>query len=261
MPSYLITGASRGIGLGYVRQLSVDQENVIFALVRDKKDSHELTALNTPNIHIVEADITDHQALKRVAEEVAQVTGGSLDVLINNAAYMRSPRGFMTLDEYTDPELLTADMNEMFNINVIGVVHTINAFLPLLKRGTTKKVVTLTSGLGVPAITLQSEMDIFGPYSASKAAINVIVAKYAVKFKPEGLLFVALSPGLVNTAPAGQQAPPEYMARWGKMLARFKELNPSFRGALSVENSVKRQIELINAATLEQAGTMLSVEF
>ena len=84
MPSYLITGGSRGIGvrfldlslpfqlvftlqtlqLEFVRQLGADSRNTVFALVRSKITTDRLLAVRTENVHILEADITDHIALK-----------------------------------------------------------------------------------------------------------------------------------------------------------------------------------------------------
>ena len=88
-----------------------------------------------------------------------------------------------------------------FNVNVIGVIFTINAFLPLLKRGTTKKVITISSAVGDPEFVRAAKgVDSDAPYAISKAAVNLANAKYAVEYEDEGFTFVALSPGLVNTS-------------------------------------------------------------
>lgn len=86
-----------------------------------------------------------------------------------------------------------------FNINVIGVIHTINVFLPLVRAGSAKKVITISSGIGECELTVQAGFSISGPYSISKAAVNMVVAKYAAEYKKDSLIFLALSPGLVNT--------------------------------------------------------------
>lgn len=87
-----------------------------------------------------------------------------------------------------------------FDINVIGPIHTINIFLPLLRAGNTKKVVTLSSGIGDLDLTLAADFGVHAPYSISKAALNMVVTKYAVEYKKDGFVFLAISPGLVNTA-------------------------------------------------------------
>lgn len=83
---------------------------------------------------------------------------------------------------------------------MIGVVHTVNAFLPLLRAGTTKKVVTLSSGLGDLDLTLKSGFMGQFAYSVSKAAVNMMNAKYAAEYAEQGFVFLAISPGLVATA-------------------------------------------------------------
>jgi NAD(P)-dependent dehydrogenase (short-subunit alcohol dehydrogenase family) len=89
---------------------------------------------------------------------------------------------------------------QQFKINTIGVVHTINAFLPLLRQGSVKKVISLSSGVGDLDFTLQTESGATPSYCISKAALNMVVAKYAAQFKEEGFVFLAISPGLVDTA-------------------------------------------------------------
>lgn len=98
-----------------------------------------------------------------------------------------------------------------FNINVLGVVHTINVFLPLLKAGKTKKVIAITSGFGDVDVTLDGEFDVSVPYSISKAALNLAIAKYAVAYKADGFVFLSISPGVVNTAVGPRKYPCIYL--------------------------------------------------
>jgi NAD(P)-dependent dehydrogenase (short-subunit alcohol dehydrogenase family) len=83
---------------------------------------------------------------------------------------------------------------------VIGVVRTINAFLPLLKSGRAKKVITLASALGDLEFTLKTGLPSNAPYSVSKAAVNMVNVKYANELREDGFLFLALSPGFVDTS-------------------------------------------------------------
>jgi NAD(P)-dependent dehydrogenase (short-subunit alcohol dehydrogenase family) len=96
-------------------------------------------------------------------------------------------------------------LSAQFHINVVGVVHTINAFLPLLREGAAKKVVTLSSGMGDTDLVLTSGIPNQAPYAISKAAVNMVVAKYAAEYKAEGFVFLAISPGLVDTATKARQ--------------------------------------------------------
>lgn len=258
MISYVITGAARGIGFEFVRQLSQKSENIVFALVRTKSNAQQLTELDARNVHILEADITDVKALKAAAAEVKQVTGGSLDYLINNAAFVKGTRQDNNLDGYPEgqEDLLEKDLLESFHINVIGVVHTINAFLPLLRQGTAKKVITLSSGMGDTESTLKTNISNQAPYSISKAALNMAVAKYAAEYKAEGFVFLAISPGLVDTA---TKAPtPKEMEAYEEMLSRFRIIAPDFEGPITPEKSVSLMFEVINKFTVEDTGAFVS---
>lgn len=84
-------------------------------------------------------------------------------------------------------------------MNVLGVIYTINTFLPLIRKGSVKKVATLSSGLGDLDASLAAGIPHAVPYSVSKAAVNMVMVKYAVRFKPEGIVFLTISPGWVNT--------------------------------------------------------------
>ena len=87
-----------------------------------------------------------------------------------------------------------------FRTNVVGVAHTINAFLPLLRAGQTKKVITISTGLAATDVVLISGFNVNPQYPISKAAVNMLVAEYAVSLRDEGFTFLAISPGVVNTA-------------------------------------------------------------
>ncbi|KAG0707613.1 hypothetical protein DFH29DRAFT_1055838 [Suillus ampliporus] len=191
MPSYAITGAARGIGFEFVNQLSADSGNTVFALVRSKATATKLAGLGRPNVHVIEADITNTDALKYAAAEVALVTGSSLDYLINNAGFVEPERNGLNLDSYSSEELLTKDLLDSFNVNVVAVIHTINIFLPLLKNGKAKTVVTISSGVGDLDMTLVSESGTSVPYSISKACGQHGQCQVnAAQYKPEGFIFL-----------------------------------------------------------------------
>lgn len=87
MVTWAVTGATRGIGLGFIDNLSADPKNQVFAIIRSRGTAAPLEELATKrnNIHIVVTDISDPRKLDQAAAEVSEVTGGSLDVLILNA--------------------------------------------------------------------------------------------------------------------------------------------------------------------------------
>ena len=88
-------------------------------------------------------------------------------------------------------------------------MHAINSFLPLVRAGNTKKIFVLTSGLGSPKYVIENAHPYAVPYSISKAAVNLIVAKFAVTFKD--VIFVAVNPGPVMTQQL--RKPPQFLRR------------------------------------------------
>ncbi|KAJ6489673.1 hypothetical protein C8R47DRAFT_1215484 [Mycena vitilis] len=216
MPSYVVTGASGGIGFEYVRQLSAESQNTVFAIVGNKRSkvAAKLRALSRRNITVLSADVSDPSALEIAAASVARATDGSLDYLINTIGKSNHPG--LTLDQL---------------------------------KGRTKKVVVLSSGLADLDFTLSGETAAEPSYSISKAALNMVVVKYAAEFKSEGFVFLALSPGLVNvpdTGPVTAEAVEE-LVMISKAIAKVA---PDFKGPMPPEESVRMQLEVIYRWTL-----------
>ncbi|KAJ5131848.1 hypothetical protein N7448_006006 [Penicillium atrosanguineum] len=84
MPSYAITGATRGLGLELVRQFSSNPFNTIFGIVRDPDNAISLISLTkvNPNAHIIKGDVGNLELLAGAATAVSKVMGGGLDILI-----------------------------------------------------------------------------------------------------------------------------------------------------------------------------------
>ncbi|OQN98180.1 hypothetical protein B0A51_18995 [Rachicladosporium sp. CCFEE 5018] len=258
MPSYLVTGASRGLGLAFVIHLASIADNTVIGLVRNKEASEaKVPSELKDKIHFIQADITDASILQAAAKETAAITGGSLDVLINNAAYVDSP--LKKLDDFS-PEELSHEFSKSFSTNVTSVALTINAFLPLIRKGALKKVVTISTGLADIDLTVEYDLYMTGVYSTSKAATNMLVAKYHASLgKSEGILFFSLSPGLVDT-PEGRNVPSSQdQAIMGEMGQKFGTYAPHFAGPITPEQSVRLQMEVIGKATVEtQGGAFIS---
>jgi NAD(P)-dependent dehydrogenase (short-subunit alcohol dehydrogenase family) len=87
MVSWAVTGATRGIGFGFIDNLSSDPDNQVFALIRNlaTADALKTLAAERKNVHIVVTDLSSPEKLKQAAEEISKTTEGSLDVLMLNA--------------------------------------------------------------------------------------------------------------------------------------------------------------------------------
>lgn len=85
-----------------------------------------------------------------------------------------------------------------FKTNVVGNIHLFNLFLPLVKKGKVKKVIAISSGHADLDLINDLEFEVSALYAAAKAALNIVVAKFNAQYKKEGILFVSISPGVVD---------------------------------------------------------------
>lgn len=106
------------------------------------------------------------------------------------------------LGEYGDEAKILEDELELsFRTNVIGLINTINAFIPLVKASSIKKIIALTSGMGDSDFVNETGIDGGAPYAISKAGVNMVVAKYNATYKSDGVLTMGICAGSVNTHP------------------------------------------------------------
>ncbi|RDH30296.1 hypothetical protein BDQ94DRAFT_148811 [Aspergillus welwitschiae] len=202
MASYLITGASRGIGLAMARTLAskpANEVSVIFAAARTQTDDlNRLVAQSFGRIHPVPMDVESKNSIQTAVATVEHaLSGKGLDVLINNAGIMPSTRGGI---ENMD------NLDTVFHTNVSSAHMVTSAFLPLLKNGNQKKVINISTTLG--SITMAPRFALFPvpAYKVSKAALNMLTVQYAQSFADQGFTFLAISPGWVKTDLGGDRA-------------------------------------------------------
>jgi NAD(P)-dependent dehydrogenase (short-subunit alcohol dehydrogenase family) len=189
---FVVTGANRGIGLEFVKQLTERGEEVD-AGVRDPGAAPELRALVRPGVRlrIHRLDVADDSS---VGTFVEQLPSGPVDVLVNNAGVSGVKGG-----EPIDP----ADILRVFNVNAVGSLRVVRALLPRLRAGKGKKILNLTSHLGSIADASGGRY----AYRMSKAALNMATRLLAEDLRGEGFLTVALHPGWVQTRMGGSSAP------------------------------------------------------
>jgi NAD(P)-dependent dehydrogenase (short-subunit alcohol dehydrogenase family) len=82
--------------------------------------------------------------------------------------------------------------------NVLGNIHLYNVFMPLILRGKTKKVVVISSGMGDMDFVNKFDIEVASLYGTSKAAMNMITAKFNAQYKKDGVLFLGICPGMVD---------------------------------------------------------------
>lgn len=143
--------------------------------------------------------MADNASLTQAALEVSKITS-SVDYLIINGGYLPLKTARFHPSEFTSREAeLKEEMTESLNVNVIGVIYSINAFLPLVRNGSVKKITVLSTGMADAEWVVQNDIPGSLIYASMKAALNMVVAKYAVELRGEGIVIFALSPGIVNT--------------------------------------------------------------
>ena len=196
MTTTLITGANKGLGLETARRL-VEAGHTVWMGARDTDRGQ--AAADAVGGRFVQLDVTSDDSVARAAETVA--AAGGLDVLVNNAG-ITGP--------HTPAEKLTAaDALEVFGVNVVGVVRTTTAFLPLLSESSAPTIVNVTSGLGSFAAVHDPERvesTVVAPlYTASKSALTMLTVQYA-KALPH-VRVNAADPGYTATDLNGHSGP------------------------------------------------------
>jgi NAD(P)-dependent dehydrogenase (short-subunit alcohol dehydrogenase family) len=194
---YAVTGASRGLGLEFVRQLLRRGDAVEAGVLLLDENAEELQALAREaggRLRVHPLDVSDPASVGAFARAVEG--GGPLDVLLNNAGVFGSTGALAGLDFQ---ELLRT-----FDINTLGALRVTSALLPALRRGSSRRLACLSSRAG--SLADNSSGGLYA-YRLSKAALNMAVRNLALELRPEGFSVLALHPGWVRTAMGGPSAP------------------------------------------------------
>ncbi|KAH9922395.1 uncharacterized protein B0H18DRAFT_879399 [Fomitopsis serialis] len=206
MATYAVIGGSRGIGLEIVRQLAANPENTVFATARNVEKSVHLAKVAeeapTKNVVILKADVVDHRSLNAAAEQIAEATGSSLDVLSHNATKMEYANGnlYRALTEYSSKPYVPITVEPtggmltrayQFKVNTLGAIHSVDSFLPLLRQGATKKIIIISSGGGERDIVWKTRLTALAAYAVTKCAENMVMTKYAAELVDEGFVVAA----------------------------------------------------------------------
>lgn len=203
MPTALVTGASRGLGFEWTRQLLADGWHVA-ATCRDPGRADALDALvdeHADRAWLVPLDVDDpidvRAAVARVGERVAQ-----LDLVVSNAAIWADPA--------RDPEASTGPLEELdpeaiqqvLGTNTVGPLTVAQATVPLLAAGG-GVLAQMTSGLG--SLTRTTFVASYA-YQLSKAGLNMATRLLAAELADRGITVVSLDPGWVRTDLGGDHA-------------------------------------------------------
>ncbi len=198
--TWLITGANRGIGLEFVRQLT-DAGDTVIATARDPAHADALRALQTSTNGLVieQLDLEDPASLVALAARLAHTP---IDILFNNAG-LYGGSWDDSAHRQSAASMDYALWQQIMRVNVMAPFQLIQLLLPNLQRGTRKLVVNMSSDLGSIANNAQGQSY---AYRSSKAALNMITKGLAVDLATTGVAVVAMAPGWTQTDLGGQRA-------------------------------------------------------
>lgn len=191
MRRVLVTGASRGIGLEFVRQFLLRGDQV-FAACRDPENAEHLNAFESERLHIITLDVADERSIES-SYVVVRAQTDALDLLINNAGVL--------LDDDELGMLSYESLLYVLRINAVAPILIAQRYLDLLQHGSDPKIVGITSEHG--SIGAKPDGGPYG-YSASKAALNMFMRTLA--FDVPGLTSFVIDPGWVRTDMGGRGA-------------------------------------------------------
>ena len=193
MPSILITGANRGLGLEFARQYAADGWDIV-ATCRDPAHARELRAIETAGgeLQVEKLDVTDQAAILGLS---ARHAGRPLDVLLNNAGII----GPLPVTEHIHRQRFGgidyALWEQVLRTNTFGPVMMAEAFLPHLLAGEQKKIATLSSSVG----SINERATPAMAYATSKATLNKALRLLAVQLRDQGISVGIFCPGYVQT--------------------------------------------------------------
>jgi NAD(P)-dependent dehydrogenase (short-subunit alcohol dehydrogenase family) len=223
MPTVLITGANRGLGLEFVRQYNQLGWEVI-ACSR-KPDTAALQELNQQQLRLCKLDVTDHRAVDALATELGD---SAIDILINNAG-TTGPKGAPECMEYSGVDNMDYGIwRDTLEVNLLGAFKIATSFKPHLTKADKGILVNMSSDLGSMA---QNTMGNMYSYRCSKTALNMVTKGFAHDC-PE-FITLSMAPGWCRTDLGGMGA----------------EIAPA--------DSVADQIRALSNITQKQSGSFI----
>ena len=222
----IVTGASRGIGEGIARMLAKEGASVILTARSDKVlEKAEEMRIEGYRAFGIRMDVSEASQVNRIVKQVLKKFG-KIDILVNNAGIYPSALFLETTEKM---------WNEVFNVNLKGVVHCTKAVLPNMMERRSGKIINISSvtgpmvsGLGTTAYSASK-----GAVSAFTRALALDVASYSINVNAicPGTIY---TPGLERTAKDAGQSP-EKVAEDLALLVPLKRLGaPEEVGQLAV---------------------------
>lgn len=180
-----VTGGSRGIGAGIVRQLALEGANVIFTYVSSKQKAEhlvaEIEALEVRSMAI-QADTANSDEINNAIQQASE---WGIDILVNSA-------GLFVTGEIDNEHNDLSALKRQWEVNVHGVVNTVKNVLPFMKNGGRIILIGSTGASRSPYPGI-------GDYAATKAALAAYTRSWARDLGSRNITVNIIQPGLINT--------------------------------------------------------------
>ncbi|KAI1615087.1 3-oxoacyl-reductase [Exophiala viscosa] len=260
--TWLIVGASRGIGLEFVRQL-LDQGHQVIAAVRNPATANQIWQLSAkqtrPGACLIEqCDVTDEASIDAFATRMGNLVskGMRIENVVLNSGVLKYPNGYRNVQDKNhdaivafDPNVLTfvgiyrsfSDFALHLHTNTIGPILVAQKVLNISSSAPPAKMIFISSDSGSTA-EFRDHEDGFGAYGASKAALNQMLRHMAAELKRKGgkwadVCVLAMHPGEVQTDMANI------------------EVDWEVEGIIDADESVTKMLKVIGEKDKSQSGT------
>src|SRR2546428_5787534 len=180
---WFITGAGSGLGTGIAKAALSAGDRVVATGRNIEKVRNAFPHVAPENIAFVQLDVINDAQAKAAVDEATKRFGG-IDVLVNNA-------GYSLLGNFE--QMTTAEIQQQFATNFYGVVHVMQAALPVMRRQRSGHIINISSVAG--AVGLKH----CAAYGASKFAVEGLSLSVATEVEQFGIKITVVEPGFFRT--------------------------------------------------------------
>jgi len=210
--SVLVTGANRGLGLELTKQF-LDDGYTVYGTARKPEEASDLKATGAT---VLQLDVTSEESIAALAKTLE---GKPLDILINNAGYFGPNKIGEKMD--TIHNLSRKEIELCHAVNTMGPLFIVQALLPNLEAGKTKKIINVSSRSGMLSRKGGGAMG----YRLSKAGINMATVTLSSQLQKDGFIVVSVAPGHNKTdmgTDRGKMDPSKSMPMLKKVIEELK---------------------------------------
>ena len=218
--NYLVTGANRGLGLEFTKQI-LNGGHIVYAACRNINDIDELQSLSDEyqeNLIVAKLDINNHDSILELNNQLQDI---AIDVMINNAGTIGPLPYFENTYKQHFGTIDYDVWSDVLKTNLFGPVKMAETFLEQIKKGHDKKMIFISSVVGSIADDQQKAF----AYATSKTALNKSIALLADILKDEEIKVLAMCPGYVKTRMNGGGANLEPKESIEGMLKQIDDLD------------------------------------